>query len=86
MLINRMSHETRSARLGILFARNHRYEMNSYGAKKTVLLSYRTIMKAYGKQHVLYKNELACVQPMQEVILNSKPFKYIHYITMYLKK
>jgi hypothetical protein len=39
----------RSSCLATAFARNRRHEMNSYGASWTVLLSYRTIMEAFGK-------------------------------------
>jgi hypothetical protein len=35
-------------------------DMSSYSASEPMLLSYRTITKAYRKPHMLFENKLAC--------------------------
>jgi hypothetical protein len=44
-------------------------DLNYNRAAWTVLLSHGTIVKAHGKEHVLFCNEFSCAQPIPNVIL-----------------
>jgi hypothetical protein len=48
--------------------KSHRHKMNSDSVSQIALLSYKTIMKTYRKQHIHFETGFTCAWLMQVII------------------